>query len=96
VTVPPGVVEFGYGVGRWQTPEEASAAVGDSLPTITLNGEPLSITGRTGPEWHTGGEPAGWGFSTRTVVTLGPGEYTLVSHWVWPDVFTCQLTVGGR
>lgn len=95
-TVPAGEVEFNFGVGRWPTADEASAAIGDSRPTISLDGEPLPIGEPTGPEWHTGGEPAGWGYSTRTRVTVEPGRYTLVSEWYWPEVFTCELTVSGR
>ena len=96
MAVPAGEVEFSFGVGRWPTAEEAAGAIGDSLPAITLDGQPLAIGYRTGPEWHTGGEPAGWGFSTYTRVTLSPGTYVIISEWYWPDVFTCRLTVGGR
>ncbi|MBL8058685.1 MAG: FecR domain-containing protein [Anaerolineales bacterium] len=95
-TVPAGVVELNFGVGRWPTAEEALAAVDGSRPTISLDGQPLPVGDPTGPEWHTGGDPAGWGYSTRTRVTLEPGRYTLVSEWYWPDVFTCELTVSGR
>ncbi len=68
-TFPAGVVELTMGVGRWMTAEEAAAAIGDSNPTITLNGEPVTIHDRTGPERHPGDDPA-WGFSVRAYVML--------------------------
>ena len=91
-TFPAGVVELTMGVGRWMTAEEAAAAIGDSNPTITLNGEPVTIHDRTGPERHPGDDPA-WGFSVRAYVMLEPGEYTITSQWHWAEVFTCLITV---
>jgi len=93
-TFPAGVVELTMGVGRWMTPEEAAAAIGDSNPTITLNGEPVTIHDRTGPERHPGDDPA-WGFSVRTYVMLEPGEYTITSQWHWDLVFNCVIEVTG-
>ena len=91
-TVPAGVVHFTMGVGRWKTTEEAAAAIGDSWPTVTLAGQPVTATDRTGPEWHTGDGDPGWGFSVRVFLLLDPGEYTITSQWYWPDVFTCTIT----
>ena len=89
---PAGVVELWYGVGRWMTAEEATAAIGDSNPTITLDGEPVTIHDRIGPERHSEDDPA-WGFGVRAYVLLKPGEYTITSQWYWPGVNTCSITV---
>jgi hypothetical protein len=92
-TIPAGVLELAMGLGRWKTPEEATTAVGDSFPTITLNGETVTIHERSGPEWHTGGEEPGWGFSTRSYLMLEPGDYTTTAQWHFDDVFTCTFQV---
>ena len=82
------------GVGRWKTPEEAQAVVGDSLPTITAHGVVATFLGRSGPEWHTGYGDPGWGFSARTQITLAAGVYEVVGEWMNPDYTQrCTLTV---
>ncbi|MEK7326446.1 MAG: FecR family protein [Chloroflexota bacterium] len=95
-TIPAGAVELVMGMGRWKTPEEAATAVGDSSPTITLNGDTVAIHDRSGPEWHTGDGEPGWGFSTRSYLMLEPGDYTTTAQWRFDDVFTCTFQVVSR
>ena len=89
-----GNLVIGMGVGRWKTPEEAQAVVGDSIPTITANGGVATFLERTGPEWHTGYGDPGWGFSARTQITLAAGVYEVVGEWMNPNYTQrCTLTV---
>jgi len=84
------------------TDNAVDAVVRDAIPTnttyvagsTTLNGEPVTIHDRTGPERHPGDDPA-WGFSVRTYVMLEPGEYTITSQWHWDLVFNCVIEVTG-
>lgn len=92
-TAPAGVMDFEIGVGRWPTPAEAQAAVGDSWPDITVDGRAMTRVVRQGPEWHEGGEPAGYGFSSHLRIALGPGTYRVRAQWYWPDGNDCTLTV---
>jgi len=89
-----GNLVIGMGVGRWKTPEEAQAVVGDSIPTITANGVVATLLERTGPEWHTGYGDPGWGFSARTQITLAAAVYEVVGEWMNPNYTQrCTLTV---
>ena len=89
-----GNLVIGMGVGRWKTPEEAQAVVGDSIPTITANGVVATLLERTGPEWHTGYGDPGWGFSARTQITLAAGVYAVGGEWMNPNYTQrCTLTV---
>jgi hypothetical protein len=89
-----GNLVIGMGVGRWKTPEEAQAVVGDSIPTIAANGVVATFLERTGPEWHTGYGDPGWGFSARTQITLAAGVYEVGGEWMNPNYTQrCTLTV---
>ena len=93
-TVKAGRIIFDRAIGRWPSPEEAKAAVGDSWPPITANGQSLTIAGisRSDPQWHTGVGTPGWGFSARVLVQLASGKYEIFSQWLF-DVKSCTLTV---
>jgi len=96
-TIRAGRVVVWRAIGRWPTPEEARATVGDSWPPITANGQALVVTvlERSDAEWHTNGpdDPApGWGFSASIEIQLAPGVYSVSSLWLH-DLKTCTLTV---
>ena len=96
-TVKAGRIVMWRAIGRWPSPEEAQAAVGDSWPPFTADDQPLDVTGlwRSDVEWHTNGpdDPSpGWGFSASVETQLAPGVYNLTSLWLH-DLKSCTLTV---
>ena len=96
-TVTAGRIVVRRGIGRWPTPEEARAAVGDSWPPITANAQALVVTGleRSDVEWHATGSDdpnPGWGFHASVEIQLGPGVYSISSLWL-QDLKDCTLTV---
>ncbi len=93
-SVPAGLIVFGYGVGRWGTTESATAAVGSTLATITVNNQALAPVTRTGPEWHSGGSiDPGWGFSYYAQAMLAPGTYDIFGDFPNNGPRRCTLTV---
>ncbi len=98
-TVTAGPIVIDRGVGRWPTPEEAQAAVRDTWPPISANGQPLDAIPleRSDVEWHSDGpddSTPGWGFHASVQVELAPGVYNLSSQWLH-DLKDCTLTVTG-
>jgi hypothetical protein len=96
-TVSAGRIVFWRGVGRWPTAEKARAAVGNSWPPITADGQSLVVKGLecSDVEWSTNGpdDPApGWAFFASVEAQLAPGVYRLSSQWL-QDLKTCTLTV---
>jgi len=83
-------ITFQYGVGRWPTVEELTAALAGASAAIALDGRPLAVS-YEGPTWHGEG---GFGNRARAVWVATPGAHTVTAVWsINPQgVVACSFT----
>jgi len=83
-----GTVVLEFGVALWSSPDEARAAMGDSWPTLTANGQSASRRYRTDPLEYEGK----WGFAAYMQFDPFPGVYEIAGEW-FGQSRSCTLTV---
>jgi hypothetical protein len=87
------IVQFHYGIGRWDTVAEAAANIGGATATIAVDGAALPIN-YSGLFWQTDPPgPPGYGNDSYAFWTATAGDHTVTGDWSGMTNDTCTVAV---